>query len=194
MILIKPDADLVNTLTDVYTNTPYDPVTGWNNTGIGNYTGGLGAQGLLTYYYAGADPSSVKILDHCTYGNDHQGNCLEKPTEEVVVAKLSKCGAPWTCTDLSGLIDSEKAQCEAFEKYWYTMRKDFEESCWLGPTSQHTGTYQSDVTMGFCSGTGALSYNRLIPDKIAPLSCDLNTVTTTTTTIMPIETVDVDAW
>jgi hypothetical protein len=71
-------------------------------------------------------------LDHCTYGNDHSGECLNKPTGDVAVAKISTCGSPWTCPDLSGLAPAEKAACESFEKHWYQMRKDFEDNCWIG--------------------------------------------------------------
>lgn len=132
LVLLKPDANLAANITDVFLNTPYDPVNGWDSSGVGNFDGSLGAQGILTHYYQNVEPDKVKILDHCTYGNDHSGECLNKANEDVAVGKMSTCGSPWTCPDLSGLAPAEKAKCEAFGKYWYETRKDFEENCWIG--------------------------------------------------------------
>lgn len=46
-----------------------------------------------------------------------------------------------------------------------------------GPTSSSAGTFQSEISLGFCNGTGIDNYNRLITDKPAPFSCDKDTQT-----------------
>lgn len=121
LVLLKPNANLVDNVTAAFMNTPYSPDTGWNDTGVGNFNGSLGTAGILTHYYTSVDPGKVKILDHCTYGNDHSGECLDKPTDQVAVAHYSTCGAPWTCPDLSGLAASEKAACEVSNMHAITL-------------------------------------------------------------------------
>ena len=37
LVLLKPDANLAQNITDAYMNTPYDPVTGWDGSGVGNF-------------------------------------------------------------------------------------------------------------------------------------------------------------
>ena len=185
MILLKPNPDLVANITDAFLNTAYDPATGWDGSDAGAFDGSLGMAGILTHYYTTVAPEKLKILDHCTYGNDHSGDCLDKPTGDVAVAKMSTCGQPWTCPDLSGLSPAERAQCEVFEKLWFETRKDFEDNCWIGgPTSSRDGAFQSEVSLGFCNGTGIMNYNRLITDKPAPFSCDPDIQTNYVTSIL----------
>ena len=173
MVLWKPKPELVATITAVFMNTAYDTVTGWAGSDAGAFKGSLGTAGILTHYYSAVEPNKLTILDCYTYGNDHSGDCLDKPTEDVTVAKMSTCGQPWTCPDLLGLSPAERTQCGAFQKFWFEMRKDFEDNCWIGgPTTSRDGTFQSEVSLGFCNGPGIINYNRLITDQPAPFSCD----------------------
>jgi len=178
LILLKPNPDLVTDITDKFENTQYDAENGWDESGVGNFDGALGSSGILTYYYTSVEPGAVMIFDHCSYGNNLSGECISKPTQEVVVGRFSACGHPWTCPDLSGISPAEKEKCEVFEKHWYELRKDFEDNCWVGgPTASRDGAYQNEIALGFCSANGFESYHRLVTDLAAPFSCDPDTFT-----------------
>ena len=182
MILLKPNPDLVAKIEAVVMTTAFDPATGWVGSDAGAFEGSLGMAGVLTHYYSAIEPDKLMILDHCKYANDHSSDCLDKPTGDVAVAKMSTCGLPWKCPDLSGLSPAERAQCEAFQKYWFETRKDFQDNCWIGgPESSRNGTFQSEVSLGFCNGAGITGYNRLIADEPAPFSCDPHTQTNSAT-------------
>mmetsp|Transcript_3930 Transcript_3930/g.5729 ORF Transcript_3930/g.5729 Transcript_3930/m.5729 type:complete len:630 (-) Transcript_3930:451-2340(-) len=187
-VLMKPDPSLVETLSDAYMKTPYDATNGWDNNGMGHFSGALGMQGILTHYFVNVEPESSIILDRCSYGNDHIDDCLVTPLEDIAVAKISQCGSPWTCPDsTSSMSQSEQERCDSIEHHWYSMRKEFEETCFIGPPlGQRDGTFKPAVTLGFCDGPGILGYKHLIDDKPAPLSCDSETHTTSTTGILTI--------
>lgn len=168
MVLLKTDASFVQNITDLYTNTSYNPVSGWNSSGIGAYSGALGTTGILTYYYTHIAPTEkVKILDECKYGNGKSARCKTMPASEAKVVNMKKCGAPWTCPDQSHLTAEEQEQCKVYEKFWYQSRQAFEDGCFQGsPGSDNSGTFKADVTLGFCAEEGKVGYNRLVGDVV----------------------------
>lgn len=176
MVMLKPDPTMVDTLKDEFENTPYDTTTGWDGTGVGAGEGGVSAGGILANHYTNVDPSALMTLDHCKYGNDHEGACLDTPTSEIAVNKISTCGAPWTCPDISGISAAEQEKCTAMQSTWYANRIDFEDNCWNAPADLQAPRTGSSGG-GFCEGTGTDAYSRMITDKRAPQSCDPKTVT-----------------
>ena len=69
-LIMKTDAALFDELLDLYRNTPYNPTTGWGGSDIGNYPGGMGTSGFLSYYFNSEDPDSMEELDHCKFANN----------------------------------------------------------------------------------------------------------------------------
>jgi hypothetical protein len=180
MVMMKPAPELTQKLYDLYTNLTYDPVLGWDNTGIGNFTGSLGTAGILSYYYSHIKPLAAAVLDECQYGQGLSERCGSNPTETKVV-NLAKCGAPWTCPDYSGMTDSQRRLCESYEKFWFQSRKNFEESCLINaPGSVSSGSFYSYVTLGYCNEKGEKGYNKVISDAV----CNRNVKRTTTSRVL----------
>jgi hypothetical protein len=127
IVLLKTDRTLVENITNLYTSTTYDPITGWADSGIATYNGSLGTTGILTYYYTHLAPEKAMVMDECKYGNGRRTKCKKKKPSEATVVNMEKCGAPWTCPDQLSLAAEEKAQCDVYANFWYQARKDFED-------------------------------------------------------------------
>ena len=159
-------------------NIEYSPVTGWNGF-YHNFPGSMGSTGIMTWYLLSRPTTEI---DHCVYtfesisptytdpttGNDIcrvQENqlpnnecfdCRAVPAEEVSIATLRACGAPWACTK------SAEPRCNDIFREWFSARTEFEDTVSPYPLSLRTGAYESDIFMGFCTQEGPAGYTPMV--------------------------------
>ena len=94
-ILIKPSLQEFENIVNSYINTPFEPISGWNEEGHHLFVGGMGISGFLSYYFS-KDEGYVQ-LDRCIYANNVDDECLD--TVDISEVKCAKdyakvCGDP----------------------------------------------------------------------------------------------------
>lgn len=156
MLIIKPSLTEFDAIKESFKTTPYDTSTGWGGSGIGAGGGdGAGLAGVLTHYYS-ANPALE--VDRCTYNNGNDPACKTMAIGDVKIARATSdvCGSPWDCTyDNSGWDAETEALCRSILYEWSRKRADFEDNHWDKPnTVSRTGSFQSDVYLGYCDGSG----------------------------------------
>lgn len=188
-LLMKPDPLLFQALQDEYTTSTYSPVYGWNSQGVRDFDGVLSVKGFLAHYFTRNQPGgSIRVLDRCTHGNDNSdpyasdgvcrdpmdcSDCRVTNFDDIKVIKMiHTCGEPWKCSWNEDILDATTmAMCTLFHHAWFAERLDFEDSCWHNhPPSLRSGTFHPEIFLGFCSGPGALGYDRMIDDKFPALT------------------------
>ena len=70
-------------------------------------------------------------------------DCRGVPAEEVSIAFLRECGAPWACTK------SIDQRCNDIFREWFSMRTEFEVNVSPYPLSSRTGVYEPEIFLGF---------------------------------------------
>jgi len=203
--MLKPDPNVLADIVDTYKTTSFNPDTsnhhtaGWDSSGVGDFPKQYGTDGILHYYYNTLNPDQIWKTDRCQLGNDNSdpmkvdssGNvvcrdpytcqdCRTYSMDTIQVAEMiTVCGEPWKCYYDDNWDSNTKPLCEEFHRRWFATRIQYEDSHWHGgPPTDRSGTYKSDVFLGFCHTDGIVGYDRMIDDKLAPASCDANTVTT----------------
>ena len=182
LIMTKPNPSMFETLKNIYIDSSYSITTGWAGSGRGVGAGGMGTAGLLSYYYTSVKPTEVMDISRCVFSNDHTAPCLQRPTNEIIGAKMcsaeAACGAPWHCPDTSALSPGVQNKCSTWTTLWSVQRADFEDRCWIAPSSDLATRAGPPENPSFCSCSGDPDcYNRMITDKPAPISCDAKTYT-----------------
>ena len=156
-----------------YLTSAFSEGRGWGSIGRGSFPGWMTTQGFLTYYYDEVANAAKVEVNRCSFGNSgEEGNvnnsilitnegkvdcfggsdgqckdCSKSNVEDVVVADLSYCRAPWECGD-SGMEDSngmtaENEQdeassstsdkvlssglCRQYQKMWFSGRLQMED-------------------------------------------------------------------
>ena len=119
-VIIKPSISELNSILGVYKTSSYDPVLGWDSSGVGKFPGAMGSSGILNYYYGAyrethGGIAAPMILDECLYSDsasddiyghlDANGNCRNgestcndcaaQAATDIVVARLgcAECGS-----------------------------------------------------------------------------------------------------
>ena len=163
--VLKPGLDHFNSMKWIIRKAEYDPTTGWQNY-YHNFPGSMGSAGPMTWYLL-SRPSTE--IDHCVYTfenvnpyftdvatgaetcrvpdeklpNNECFDCRGVPAEEVSIAFLRECGAPWACTK------SIDQRCNDIFREWFSMRTEFEDNVSPYPLSSRTGVYEPEIFLGF---------------------------------------------
>ena len=114
-LVVKPSAEEFSKIVNLYLNTPYYPVTGWNGEGHNNFEGGMGINGFLSYYFS-KHPEEYVELDRCIFANNLDDECIERVPDFSVV-KSSKdykrsCGGKFLNFDIPCFLQSGQHQHE----------------------------------------------------------------------------------
>lgn len=156
-----------------YLTSAFSEGRGWGSIGRGSFPGWMTTQGFLTYYYDEVANAAKVEVNRCSFGNSgEEGNvnnsilitnegkvdcfggsdgqckdCSKSNVEDVVVADLSYCRAPWECGD-SGMEDSNgmtaenehdeassstsdkvlsSGLCRQYQKMWFSGRLQMED-------------------------------------------------------------------
>jgi len=145
---IRPSMDAFNELVDIYTKGDYDSELGWGGDHeYGVFQGSMLTTGLLTYYHTYVHPSSHVELYRCKYVNmadaprlkldDDTLHCRDRretdvgsctdcritSMDDVVIADMGECGAPWACQPDDYFLEL----CKAFHSSWFGLRKEVED-------------------------------------------------------------------
>jgi hypothetical protein len=200
--MIKPSASLRFMIVDAYKAATYSDELGWYSKGIGKFVGALGMKGFLRHFFANIAPKgSLVMIDRCEYAYDNSNPmawdgdefvCLDETScddcrplslanDVSVIKMLGTCGEPWKCNYDAEWDEVTMASCAASHRAWFSMRVEFEDSCWKnGPASERNGQFYTDVFRGYCTGSGITYYQRMIDDASAKELCDASTQTVET--------------
>ena len=162
--VLRPSKATFKTLISRYQSAQFSEPRGWGDIGRGAFPGWMTTVGFLTYYYDEVANAAKMEVNHCIYGNTGEKlnddnsilitnggkvdcstgirdsqcmDCSKKSVDDVVVADLSYCRAPWECGDeadpgangngeQSDKLLSSKL-CRKFEKTWFSGRLQMED-------------------------------------------------------------------
>jgi len=144
MLIMKPNLDTFNNLVDIYKTVPYTETTGWGDSNIGLFPGGMGTSGLLTYYFNEVQGSATE-LDRCYFVNNADDVCNTIPFDIIVGYSVTDevCGQPWSCTygeKQDAWSDETRILCDQFLIHWIEQRQNFEEEYFVRPSTIHKYT------------------------------------------------------
>jgi len=170
MLIMKPSLDTFNTLVDMYTTVPYTETTGWGDSNIGLFPGGMGTSGLLTYYFNESQVSATE-LDRCHFDNNADDVCNKTPYDTIVGYSVADdiCGQPWTCTygdKQDEWSDDTKILCNLFLVHWIEQRQEFEEEYFNQPPSAGGGQFHVEIYHGLCNSSGPDGYIPVLKYRI----------------------------
>lgn len=142
LFVITSEAEFLG-ITETFKNTLYDSVTGWGGTG---HTG-LGAEGILTYYYS----------------ENPIANTEDSAVDDSVISFASKntCGKPWACHYNDAWDNETVSECRVLHSAWYHYRKNFEDN-WSKTEVVNTtlSSFHEDFFLGYCTASGEEGYQR----------------------------------
>ncbi len=170
--VLRPSKTTFDHLVKSYQTSAFSEGRGWGSIGRGSFPGWMTTQGFLTYYYDEVANAAKVEVNRCSFGNsgeevnvnnsilitnegkmdcfgsnDGQCNdCSKSKFDDVVVADLSYCRAPWECGD-SGMdgtrvtADNEQDElsssasdkllssglCRQYQKLWFSGRLQMED-------------------------------------------------------------------
>merc|ERR1719491_9562 len=161
-LIMKTDATLFDELLDLYRNTPYNPATGGGGSDIGNYPGGMGTGGFLSYYFKIKEPGSGEELNRCKCANNADQSCSNWPLDDIssITMTDSVCGQPWECDfPKDGWSTDTQNLCGEFFKYWADSRLDYQANHVMGKEPpEYNGSYVPEAYNGYCNGQGPANY------------------------------------
>ena len=146
--VLRPSKDMYELLVATLKKAPFSATRGWGSTGRGAFPGWMTTQGFLTYFYDEVRNGAKVEMNQCAFGNTAEpspsklitnggtvdcdsspdasnqcNDCSKTTPDEVRVADLSYCLAPWECGGdnlMSGL-------CRQYNKKWFGGRLQMED-------------------------------------------------------------------
>lgn len=137
---------------NLYVSTPYDQVTGWDNTGIT----GLGTEGILSYHFS---------LDATVHES------MDMPSV-VSFGSNPDCGLPWQCLYNGSWDSTTETECSGMNVAWYTFLDHFAELNWRrdNPINTTESAFHPSVFLGYCSTSGTEGYRSISHTTLPPIS------------------------
>lgn len=158
-LVIRPSKATFRNLISTYQSSPFAAGKGWGMIGRGSFPGWMTSQGFLTFYYDEVANGSKVEMNRCYFGNTGEkyptkltlftnggklecassagassnqcNDCNHAKLEDVYVADLSYCLAPWECGGDDALFTSDSALssglCRKFHKQWFGGRLQMED-------------------------------------------------------------------
>jgi hypothetical protein len=153
--ILKPSKDVFNKMRRSIKESPFSEVRGWGTIGRGRFPGWMTTAGFLTYYYDEVDNGSKVEMNRCSFGNTGMGSapielltnagkvdceseqgqwtnqcqdCSKSDTEDILVADLSYCIAPWKCSYANAADALSYSLCRKFQKQWAGARLQMEDA------------------------------------------------------------------
>jgi hypothetical protein len=152
--VLRPSKKVYNLLLATIKKAPFSATRGWGSTGRGPFPGWMTTQGFLTYFYDEVRNGAKVEMNRCFFGNTAEpsssilitngGNvdcnsspkasnqcndCSKSAMDEVRVADLSYCHAPWVCGgDTTSSADNlMSGLCRKFTNKWFAGRLQMED-------------------------------------------------------------------
>eukprot|EP00986_Skeletonema_menzelii_P014047 scaffold8817_cov148-Skeletonema_menzelii.AAC.11 len=150
---LRPSKEMYELLVKTLKQAPFSATRGWGSTGRGAFTGWMTTQGFLTYFYDEVRNGAKVELSQCAFGNTAESSpsklitnggtvdcdsspnasnqcndCSKTTLDEVRVADLSYCLAPWECGGENSSTDNlMTGLCRQYNKKWFGGRLQMED-------------------------------------------------------------------
>ena len=151
-LVIRPSKETYAKIITTYETSPFVAGKGWGTIGRGSFPGWMTTQGFLTYFYDEVANGYKVEMNRCSFGNTGEyyssqlslitnggklecsssegpsstqcNDCSHSKLDDVFVADLSYCLAPWEC---GGGDAAASTLCRKFHKQWFGGRLQMED-------------------------------------------------------------------
>jgi len=152
--VLRPSKEVYKLLVATLKKAPFSAKKGWGSTGRGPFPGWMTTQGFLTYFYDEVRNGAKVEMNQCSFGNTAEpsssmlitnggpvdcdsspdssnqcNDCSKSTLDEVRVADLSYCLAPWECggETASAADNLMSGLCRQYSKKWFGGRLQMED-------------------------------------------------------------------
>ena len=151
--VLRPSKEMYKLLVDTLKKAPFSAARGWGLTGRGSFPGWMTTQGFLTYFYDEVRNAAKVEMNQCSFGNTAEpsssmlitnggtvdcdsspdasnqcNDCSKSTLDEVRVADLSYCLAPWECGgEIASTDNLMSGLCRQYQKKWFGGRLQMED-------------------------------------------------------------------
>ena len=175
-LVLKPDKDAFDEFNRIVLTKPFTASSGWDNSRVGGFYGGMTFQGLLPYFYVKLHPDDGIEVDRCLYntmvdnprtkpserfpegqcrtGEDTCKDCRVTDISDIYSAHFTICQKPWHCMNHEHMKQPYAPLCSELHKKWHKTRRLLEEKWGTYDTTKYTGNNHE----GFCRGGGQKGY------------------------------------
>ncbi len=151
--VLRPSRQMYKLLVATIKKAPFSAKKGWGATGRGPFPGWITTQGFLTYFYDEVRNGAKVEMNQCSFGNTAEpsstmlitnggpvdcdsspdssnqcNDCSKSTLDQVRVADLSFCLAPWECGGETASTDNlMSGLCRQYSKKWFGGRLQMED-------------------------------------------------------------------